>query len=194
MFGWGVPRNRWLPGGAKEASGCSGALSKFGRHEQGNPSLTAVSRGCWGHCLSLLRNLWDLASVFGVIYSWEFIFSDLSSLGSQRTKEVLLQIWSHISGQEIWRPTVRKSGLPHTFTFPLSLLRKFSSLFSSLRRLLFLSLSPGFPVFYHWMGHDLNSRISSGIFEENLFKPMLAPGWWNLISHQISLNSFQLPY
>lgn len=43
MFCWEVPRNRWLPRGAKEASGCLGTLSKFGMHEriQDNPDLTA---------------------------------------------------------------------------------------------------------------------------------------------------------
>ena len=44
------------------------------------------------------------------------------------------------------------------------------------------------------MRPDLNSSICNRKCEENLFKPLPAPGESNLISHQVSLNSFQSPY
>lgn len=43
------------------------------------------------------------------------------------------------------------------------------------------------------MQPDLNSRFCNRKCEENLFKPLAAPRESNLISHQISLNSFQSP-
>lgn len=44
------------------------------------------------------------------------------------------------------------------------------------------------------MRPDLNSSICNRKCEENLFKPLRAPRESNLISHQVSLNSFQSPY